>query len=79
MNWYAISIKEIHEDIVIVEANSLDEAIKMTEDFNQEVGFDLEEITDVKIEKSMYANEDGTATETQINDGRGYTLWNEQN
>lgn len=74
MKTYAISVKEIHKSVILVEAESLEQAIKMTEKFNSDVGFELDEITDMEIEKSENANSDGTATKEQLLNCRYYRL-----
>lgn len=63
---FAITYEEIHRETVLIEAESLDKAIEKVEEYNANVGFDADEISEVTIEKSKYANEDGTATKEQL-------------
>lgn len=63
---FAITYEEIHRETVLIEAESLDKAIEKVEEYDANVGFDADEISEVTIDKSKYANEDGTATKEQL-------------
>lgn len=65
---FAIEIKEVHAETVIVEAKSVYEAINKVEMYNQTKGFDLDEITDFEILPSPYADVNGKATKSQLKD-----------
>lgn len=66
MKTYAIRVTEIHAATYLVDADDLDEAIRKAEEFNNDVGFDLEEISEMRFEESPCSNADGTATEEQL-------------
>jgi len=64
---YAITVEEKKCKTVVVEAESLDEAIDLVTDAYQNMDIDLSYVdTDVEICRSYYAHLDGTATEDQI-------------
>ena len=62
---YAIRVQEIHAKTFLVEADDVDEAIAQAEEFNNEVGFELDDITEINIDPSPYAKVNGEATEEQ--------------
>lgn len=66
MATYAVRVREIHEETFLVDANSFEEVTAKTEEFNTNIGFDLEEISEMTIDESPYSNADGTATDYQL-------------
>lgn len=66
MNIYAITVSEIHSETFLIKAKAIDDAIGKAKKYNMNIGFDLEEISEIKFEESKYSNADGTATEYQL-------------
>lgn len=65
-NIYAIEVSEIHSETFLIHAENVEEAIEKAKEFNNSIGFDLEEITRIDFKESKYSNADGTATEYQL-------------
>lgn len=74
METYAVRVTEKHAATYLIKANSLDDAIAKAEEFNNKVGFDLEEISEMTFEESPCSNADGTATKEQLE----YCEWLEE-
>ena len=66
---YAIRVEQVLADDFLVEANSLDEAIKKVQDFDAEVGISPDEIVEVNTIPAPNSKENGEATEEQIKYG----------
>ncbi len=55
---FAVRVEEVHSKTFIVEAASLEEAVKKVELHNETEGFSLEEITDFRITPALVLEED---------------------
>lgn len=66
MKTYAIRVDWIMGETFLIDATSLEEAIEKVEKYDNEVGIDLTQITEVTIDKSFDAEPNGEATEMQM-------------
>lgn len=72
---YCIRVEQILADDLLVEADSLEEAIEKVRKYDEEVGISPDEIVEENTKPCPYAKVNGEATEEQIKTG----YWLEEN
>lgn len=65
---YAVKVRQILSETVLVEAENFDDAVKKAAQYNSEVGIDPDEVEDMVYEMSEFSNDDGSATAEQADD-----------
>lgn len=65
---YAVKVRQILSETVLVEAESFDDAVQRTAQYNSEVGIDPDEVEDMVYEMSEFSNDGGSATAEQADE-----------
>lgn len=76
-NIYAITVKEVLEKTVCVEADSLDEAIDKVETayYDVQIILEPEDLSEREFVPSCYAEENGIVPEEEIDEYKKYYQW----
>ena len=80
-NVYAITVREILEKTVCVEAEDLDKAIDKVESVydNEQIVLDAENLSETEFVPSCYASENGIVTDEMMDDYKEHYQWIEEN